>query len=53
MNVVLNTLGESGVQFDASFWSVYDNAGGNIGASILRAMDVTTYELTVGARIYF
>jgi hypothetical protein len=53
MNVVLNTLGESGVQFDASFWSVYDNAGGNIGASILRAMGVTTYELTVGARIYF
>lgn len=53
MNIVLNTLGESGVQFDASFWSVYDNVGGNIGASILRAMDVTTYELTVGARIYF
>lgn len=53
MNVVLNTLGEMGVRLGAGFWSIYDNAGGDIGVSMMRIMDTMAYELTIDAKISF
>ena len=53
LNIVFNSLGESGIQLDAGFWSVYDNAGGNISLSIMRVMDVMAYKTTIGGKIVF
>lgn len=37
----------------AGFWSDYDAVGGDINVSVLRMFDMTSYQISVGGRLWF